>query len=93
MNVVRVIKPSKPKAVVFIGLFLFSSFITYGLTWFSYDINPAYGFPLPFFYLGGPTMTGSYQLQYFDFSRFSIDAVAWYLASCLVLTKMRKKKN
>lgn len=90
MDLEQFIRPSASKLIPLAGLFLVSGFVTYVLTLFMYDVNPAYGFPLHFLFFGGPTMSGLQQSQGVDFAFLVIDGVFWYLTSCLVFKRKKR---
>jgi hypothetical protein len=52
-----------------------------------------FGFPLPFYYPGGRTMIGTYRPSRFEWLPFLIDAVTWYIVSCVIIRKKGLRKG
>jgi hypothetical protein len=89
MNWKNYFKPTAKRVLVFIALLIVTGYITYLISSTATEALLSFGFPLPFYTFGGITMTFTYQAPQFDVIYFLIDAIIWYVISCLIF-KVKK---
>lgn len=90
MNLKKFLKPDWRKIVIFLILFMSSSFIIYFDTKFYFI-----GFPLAFYYKHPSYGRSPSWIEGFSLNYLLLDLILWYLLSCLIVwiyDKVKKKR-